>query len=76
MDADGANAVRLTGDTATDYSPAWSPDGTKTAFALAGSDWDWATASQIQIMGADGSNPMVLTDRRSYAPAWSPVAGR
>ncbi len=33
MDADGSNQVRLTNNTAFDGVPAWSPDGSKIAFA-------------------------------------------
>src|SRR3990170_6246104 len=32
MNADGTGQTNLTNDPATDYAPAWSPDGTKIAF--------------------------------------------
>jgi len=33
MDAEGSNPVRLTDNPAYDAYPAWSPDGTRIAFA-------------------------------------------
>ena len=33
MDADGGNVQQLTDDPAGDWYPAWSPDGTRIAFA-------------------------------------------
>ena len=32
MNADGTSQTRLTNNAASDYAPAWSPDGTKIAF--------------------------------------------
>src|SRR5215216_2074936 len=55
------------GTTYPPQQPAWSPDGTKIAFARKGSIW---------VMDADGSNLRRLTPNRSdvyYAdPTWSP----
>ena len=60
---------RLTDDSASDQSPAWSPDGTRIAFhSYRDGDWD------IFLMNADGSNQRRLTNHRASDtfPAWSP----
>ncbi|MDE2975772.1 MAG: DPP IV N-terminal domain-containing protein [Gemmatimonadota bacterium] len=60
---------RLTNDTASDYSPAWSPDGTKIAF------YSYRDGnSEIYVMDADGGNQTRLTynDAGDRDPAWSP----
>jgi Tol biopolymer transport system component len=65
MNADGTGRVRLTSDPASDYSPAWSPDGSKIAFNSSRSP------SGIYVMNADGSDPrLLLAGVRD--PAWSP----
>lgn len=70
MKADGTDGVSLTSDVNySDYSPAWSPDGTKVAFY---SERDGNV--DIYVMKADGSDVKRLTtdpdpDRD---PAWSP----
>lgn len=47
--------------------PAWSPDGTKIAYA------DWVTPRGIYIMNADGSNKARVGEQSlSKAPTWSP----
>ena len=72
MNSDGTNVVRLTNHAATDTSPAWSPDGTKIAFASnRGGNWD------IYVMNADGTTvvPQRLTTVKQddLLPAWSPT---
>ena len=65
---DGSGLTQLTNDPSADITPAWSPDGTKIAFASsrAGSD-------QIYVMGGDGSNPIKLTsDYENDLPIWLP----
>jgi Tol biopolymer transport system component len=70
MDADGSNQTRLTNYSSMDIYPAWSPDGTKIAFA-SDREGNW----EIYVMDATpGSSPTRLTDHSSTdtAPAWSP----
>jgi len=38
MDADGSGQHNLTRNPASDYSPAWSPDGRQIAFATSRAD--------------------------------------
>jgi Tol biopolymer transport system component len=65
---DGNDLVRLTHDSATDESPAWSLDGTKIAFVSSRSG-----TSQIYLMNADGSAPMQITfDYENSLPKWLP----
>jgi Tol biopolymer transport system component len=69
MDADGSNQTNLTpGQTLETYA-AWSPDGTRIAFA---SERDGN--SEIYVMNADGSNQVRVTNNPAgdYEPRWSP----
>src|SRR5262245_17279780 len=61
--------VRLTNNNASDEGPAWSPDGSRIAFA---SNRDGKT--EIYVMDADGSNVKRLTNNLSddFSPKWSP----
>jgi Tol biopolymer transport system component len=70
MDADGGNQTNLTNNAADDVYPAWSPDGSKIAFASTREDDDL----EIYVMNADGSNPVRLTNvpDEDGSPAWSP----
>jgi Tol biopolymer transport system component len=65
MDSSGANPLRLTVNSYTDYYPKYSPDGTKIAFWSSGNIW---------LMDTTGSNQRQLTtrgvDSRSFT--WSP----
>ena len=74
INADGTNLQNLTNHPAYDWGPAWSPDGTKIAFA---SDRDGNV--EIYVMNADGTNPRNLTNHPAddgellwSRPAWSP----
>lgn len=72
-DADGGKATRLTFNGVLDDNPAWSPDGSRIAFARAdGGD------PRIWAMDADGSDPSPLTADTLAAtmPAWSPDGSR
>lgn len=73
--------IRLTNQPGEYGFPAWSPDGTKIAFASA-TEFNSVAArgglfyshSEIHVMNADGSNPARLTHSPTGAtyPAWSP----
>ena len=68
---DGGSApVQLT-DEGYNFEPAWSPDGTKIAFASAP---DSRKTADIYVMNANGNTPPTqLTNRGSNnRPAWSP----
>ena len=71
---DGSGVTRLTTSGAPDTEPAWSPDGSKIAFASRrdGLDLD------VYVMDADGSNVVRLTTAKGddNAPAWSPDGTR
>lgn len=73
--ADGSNTRQLTA-TGTDYSPSWSPDGSRIAFSRS----EPGGSSDIYVMDADGSNVRRLTDGGADVtnrdPVWSPDALR
>jgi Tol biopolymer transport system component len=73
MNPDGSGQVRLTNNPALDYTPAFSPDGTRIAFS---SDRDGN--QEIYVMNADGSGQTRLTNNPAldYFPAWSPDGAR
>ncbi len=71
MNADGSGQSRLTNNAANDFDPAFSPDGTKIAFAS--SIRNSGPDAKIYVMNADGTDPTNLTtaaDDRD--PAFSP----
>ena len=70
MDPDGNGVTQLTNNTAPDFSPAFSADGTKIAFV---SQRDGG-AEEIYVMDSDGNNQTRLTNNaaRDLAPAFSP----
>jgi TolB protein len=70
MNADGTGQTNRTNNPASDGQPAWSPDGTKIAFAT---DRD-GTGHEIYTMNADGTSPTRLTNNTAtdWSPAWSP----
>jgi dipeptidyl aminopeptidase/acylaminoacyl peptidase len=70
MNADGSEQRRLTVNPAHDVSPAWSPDGTRIAFASnrAFGNWD------IYVIDATGGGLQRLTTSQGsdVTPSWSP----
>lgn len=69
-DLDGGNERNLTNNAAFDGWPAWSPDGTRVAFASnrAGP----ADTGQVYVVGLDGAAPVRISDGPSHVqPAWS-----
>ena len=71
MNADGGGLVRLTTDAAVDFSPAWSPDGSRITFF---SNRDGT--GEIYAMNADGTGVTQLTTAGGFEPAWSPDGNR
>ena len=71
MDADGGNLQNLTLSAGSDFSPAWSPDGKRIAYA---SDRDERWNYEIYVMDADGGNLQNLTHEplEDKDPSWSP----
>lgn len=74
MNTDGTRAIRLTDSGAEDLLPAWSPDGSRIAFASTRSVGPPHTDGHIFIMNADGTEQRRLVFDLSSAgsPAWSP----
>lgn len=61
---DGTGMLPLLAAPGSNVQPAWSPDGSRIA---------WATENGIRIAQADGRGVVQLTDdRRDRDPAWSP----
>jgi len=73
MNADGSGVARLTEAATNDLFPAWSPDGSRIAFA-SGRDGNW----EIYAMNAGGGGLSRLTDNpaEDFSPAWSPDGER
>ena len=73
MNADGTNPVNVSNNSATDWMPAWSPDGSRLAF-IAGRDADF----ELYTMNADGSGQTRLTTHpgSDLSPSWSPDGTR
>lgn len=73
IDSDGTNLLRITNDPVDPtfglryVDPAWSPNGAKIAAFRYG-----ATGSDLVIMNADGSSPVVHTGVVGSHPSWTP----
>ena len=76
MNADGSGQQRLTRTPRDDFTPAWSPDGQKIAFASGGCSPPQPTPApcfDTYVMNADGSGLRMLAHNTGYGPpAWSP----
>jgi dipeptidyl aminopeptidase/acylaminoacyl peptidase len=74
--ADGSSEPRrLTEGDYENYSPSWSPDGTRIAFAsMRSEDWDKALVEDLFLVAPDGGEVEQLTpgDATHAAPVWSP----
>lgn len=70
MNADGSAVTQLTTGPGLHLDPAWSPDGTKLAFAK-DTVRGFFGAGGIYVMNADGSGVVQLTSVGEN-PAWSP----
>ena len=68
MNADGSGQTALTNDPAQDFSPAWSPTGTKIAFARLRADF----GGQIYAMDADGSDQTNLSNNPAVDDGFPP----
>lgn len=83
VNPDGAGLVRLTDSDVGDAAPAWSPDGTRIAFAcgigpVASGGFSTVEPSDICVMDADGRGSVRLTNDpvSDGDPTWSPDGRR
>ena len=75
MNADGTNIQRITHASNTlDWSPGWSPDGSRIVFARSYSSPTWR--SEIWVMNSDGGNLRRLGNAEGQGPDWSPDGSR
>jgi TolB protein len=73
----GSDCKQLTDDSGSDFGPAWSPDGSRIAFAR--NLHRDREASDIYVVNADGSGARRLTDEplvADTAPTWSADSGQ
>jgi Tol biopolymer transport system component len=68
MNPDGSGPTNLTNNSAGEFDPAFSPDGSKIAFTS-----DQHGYTEIYVMNANGSNPTRLTNNGAddFSPAFS-----
>lgn len=76
-DVTGAHAVRISGDAATAWNPAWSRDGKNVAYTYI----DSAHVASVHVVRSDGKDDRAVTalPREAGAaqvPAWSPDGKR
>jgi Tol biopolymer transport system component len=72
MNADGTGVTRLTGDSAPEFQPVWSPDGKWIAFVR-------GNQTGIYIMNGQGSDVREVAstpDGSDFSPSWSPDGRR
>jgi Tol biopolymer transport system component len=71
--ADGSDVTSISCSRGQDVDPAWSPDGTRIAFA-SDRDGQW----DVWVMNADGTDQVRLTDDplADDHPSWSPDGSR
>jgi TolB protein len=69
--ADGSGVYRLTSGPGTDYTPAWSPDGSRIAYVSASPG-----ARGLFLINPDGSGKTQLVEHAAQYPAWSPDGSR
>ena len=71
--SNGVAAPRITTQLGSDADPAWSPDGSRIAFAA-----ERDGNLEIYTMNANGESPVRLTNvpAADYRPAWSPDGAR
>lgn len=69
INSDGSGHIKLVplgnnqGESITNYSPIWSPDGKKIAFK----------SNKVESIDANGTNrTQILSTSEDYAPSWSP----
>ena len=75
MNANGSSLTRLTNNAAEDFDPAWSPDGSKLAFAST-RNGNPNRSPEIYVMNTDGSSQIRLTHNpavHSFGPTWQSV---
>jgi hypothetical protein len=83
MNPDGTGVTKITNGVSNDLDPAWSPDGTKIAFASAVAPPDPATCSasdcnyEIFTVNPDGSGLTRITNNSvpDRWPNWQPIPG-
>jgi Tol biopolymer transport system component len=73
MNSDGSGQMNLTASPSADFSPQWSPDGSRIAFHSYESD-DVGGNAEIYVMDADGGNWVRVTrnEASDKFPGWSP----
>ncbi len=84
MDADGSNETLLTEHAHPDYSPQWSPEGSRVSF-ISERDDEYALNpdigpyfTEIYVMGSAGDSERRVTDHRVFKDEyeWSPDGSR
>jgi Tol biopolymer transport system component len=83
LDTDGSNLRPITDSPEAELQPAWSPDGSRIAFALSSSPyspdpfWNPLSRLDIYVMRADGTERTRLTTGGgNFWPAWAPDGTR